>query len=178
MVIPIVCALRGCIIATLLSCSSSVLGGDLVGTKCELKARDHEEERPGTEAPPKDDYQAKSERLDGGSVSDQAAKASVQRPCISREQIDRCRSQLKNCPPEERLFRIQEWRDQHGGITNRLIRLIQELREKRVQGELSPVELKRLERLETVAKRFEQSRIKRKISLDGIDSEDSPPTWD
>ena len=79
-------------------------------------------------------------------------------PMFSRAEIEARRKELKSLPPEERRARIREWREKNGGFRIRLEGQLLELRQKQSEGALSEEEAKRLERLEVLAKRFDQTK--------------------
>jgi hypothetical protein len=94
------------------------------------------------------------------------------RPLISRAEIERRREEFKHLTPEERRARIRSWREQHGGLKERLEKQIIELRQKKLDGTITPEESQRLERLEVVAQRFEQTGRSQKSSDRTIDKRD------
>ena len=89
-----------------------------------------------------------------------------------REELERRREELKKLPPAEREAKIKELRERFAErrkvmsmderkakrqeIKGRLEKQLSALREKKTNGTLTTQETRRLERLETVAKRFQQ----------------------
>lgn len=89
-----------------------------------------------------------------------------------REELERRREELKKLPPAEREARIKDLRERFAErrkamtieerkakrqeIKGRLEKQLNALREKKTNGTLTAQETRRLERLETVAKRFQQ----------------------
>ena len=94
-------------------------------------------------------------------ASAHSTRNDILKPCITRDQIERCRSLADKCSPEERTIVIRKWRDHHGGITNRLHLILENLRLKKAKGRISESELTRLMRLETVAQRFKETRLEK-----------------
>jgi hypothetical protein len=90
-----------------------------------------------------------------------------------REEMERRREEFKKLPPAEREAKIKELREQflerrkamtaddkkakRQEIKGRLEKQLGALREKKTKGTLTVQEARRLERLETIAKRFKQS---------------------
>ena len=89
-----------------------------------------------------------------------------------REELERRREELKTLPPAEREAKIKELRERfierrkaitieerqakRQEIKGRLEKQLSALREKKTNGTLTAQEARRLERLETVAERFQQ----------------------
>lgn len=90
-----------------------------------------------------------------------------------REELERHREELKKLPPAEREAKIKELRERFAErrkamtieerkakrqeIKGRLEKQLNSLREKKTNSALTAQETRRLERLETVAKRFQQA---------------------
>ena len=90
-----------------------------------------------------------------------------------REEMERRREELKKLPPAEREAKIKELREQflerrkamtaddkkakRQEIKGRFEKQLGALREKKTKGSLTAQEARRLERLETIAKRFKQA---------------------
>jgi hypothetical protein len=92
-----------------------------------------------------------------------------------RDELDKRREELRKLPPEERQAKMKELREQilerrkamteeerkakRGEIKARLERQLGELRQKKTNGTLTPLESRRLQRLETVGQRFREGQI-------------------
>ena len=92
-----------------------------------------------------------------------------------RDELERRREELKKLPPEERQVKMQALREQllerrkamteeerkakRGEIKSRFERQLGELRQKKTNGTLTPLESKRLQRLETVGQRFKEAQV-------------------
>jgi hypothetical protein len=94
----------------------------------------------------------------------------------NREEMEKLREELKNLPPQERAAKIREWREKQMNdrpglklmtaedrqakrkeIRARLDKQLADLRKMKAEGTLTAEERNRLDRMEEVAKRFEQS---------------------
>jgi hypothetical protein len=100
-----------------------------------------------------------------------------------REELERRREELKKLPPAEREAKIKELREQflerrkamtveerkakRQEIKGRLEKQLGLLREKKTNGTLTAQEARRLERLETVGKRFKQAESAPPEGADG-----------
>jgi hypothetical protein len=92
-----------------------------------------------------------------------------------RDELEKRREELQKLPPEERQAKMKVLREQimerrkamteeerrakRGEIKSRLERQLGELRQKKTNGTLTPLESKRLQRLETVGQRFKEAQV-------------------
>ena len=92
-----------------------------------------------------------------------------------RDELEKRREELKKLPPEERQAKMKVLREQlmerrkamtederrakRGEIRSRFERQLGELRQKKTNGTLTPLESKRLQRLETVGQRFKEAQV-------------------
>src|SRR5262245_53832506 len=94
-----------------------------------------------------------------------------------RQEFQKLQEELKNLPPEERQKKMREWRQKQGlaqpgfrtidadqakakrqELKSRIDQQLTELRKKKADGTITEQESKRLERMETMAKRIEQQQ--------------------
>jgi DNA repair ATPase RecN len=91
-----------------------------------------------------------------------------------RDELEKHREELKKLPPEERQAKIKELREKiaeraqgmtpeqrknkRHEIRQRFETQLNQLREKKTNGTISPLESRRLQRLETVQERFKEAQ--------------------
>jgi hypothetical protein len=91
-----------------------------------------------------------------------------------RDELEKRREELKKLPPEERQAKMKEMRERvverrkamgdderkakRQEIQSRLERQLVELRQKKTNGTITDVDSKRLQRLETIGRRFKQAQ--------------------
>ena len=77
---------------------------------------------------------------------------------FTREELEKKRREFKDLPTNERRERIRAWRERHAEFRARLDAQLANLRQKEADGTITEEELHRLDRIEILLRRFEQSR--------------------